>query len=34
MAIPRFSVGKVIWVAYDRANPHEFVILSSGDIIA
>jgi hypothetical protein len=34
MAIPRFSVGEVIWVAYNRANPHEFMILSSGDIMA
>lgn len=34
MAIPRFSSGKMIWVAYNRANPYDFVILSSGDIRA
>jgi hypothetical protein len=29
-AIPRFSVGKAVWVAYNSANPYDFVILSSG----
>lgn len=34
MAIPRFSVGKAVWVAYNRDNPRDFVILSSGDSLA
>jgi hypothetical protein len=34
LAIPRFSVGEVIWVSYNRANPHDFIVLSSSDIMA
>jgi hypothetical protein len=33
MAIPSFSAGKAVWVAYNSANPYDFVILSSGDIL-
>ena len=33
MAIPRFSVGRVVWVAYKRENPYDFVVLSFGDIL-
>jgi len=33
MAMPRFSAGRAVWVAYNKANPYDFTILSSGDIL-
>jgi|GEM_PF-3245497 len=32
-AIPRYSAGRAVWVAYNKTNPFDFVLLSPGDIL-
>jgi hypothetical protein len=30
LSIPRYEVGVMVWVAYDKANPQDFVLLTPG----
>ena len=32
-AIPRYSVGTLVWVAYEKANPYDFMLLTPGNIM-